>query len=545
MTETIEPQNTSTDELRAKVAEIKKQKQLDPQTQNYLDKEDEKRFSSFEYWAKRGDLEKEAQDNEKLSRQQVDDVLDELNRLTPKWLTHTFDSHRNKVRHSISSQPLLEYIQERTFIVFTERYPNGIEFIGTHWREIGKMSLANALIENAVITALQRFNLYDMTKSGDFQKHLRYVLNGVKRYQNIKFGSDTLVNFKNRTLNLDTGITHAHTFDDYLIECLPIDYVDSDDGGLVLDYAKHLLGDEAQTLAEWFGYMFYNDMTTMNHILFIQGVGGNGKSTLLNILAQAFGEFASGQTLSQLTSPNEGSRNLAELFNKRANIIAEAEPFISPDALMLLKKLTSGDMISANPKNKDVFTYRNKAKFIVSANRALPNVPNEPEYQRRFVLLSADAPAISTMPNPQAFKEKYDKDTKLPPELPKFVSYAIKQAKKALERRELTILPATKSRTDAWLADGDYIQSFIDNYMPETIGMYGVSLAYLLERFNEHREEDGEKTLTKGHFRKELEGKGLNIENSPRKPIEEDGHIVDNFDKKKRNRVTGRGYLDE
>lgn len=545
MTETFESENTSTDELRAKVVKMKKQKQLDPQTQNYLDKEDEKRFTSFEYWAKRGDLEEEAQNNDKLSRKQVDDVLDELNRLTPKWLTHTFDPHRKKVKHSISSQPLLEYVQERTYIMFTERYPTGIEFIGTHWREIGKMSLANTQIENAVITALQRFGLYDITKGGDFQKHLRYVLTKMKQYKDITFGNDKLVNFKNATLNLTTGRYHSHKFDDYLIECLPIDYVNSDDGGLVLDYATHLLGDEVQTLVEWFGYMFYNDMTTMNHILFIQGVGGNGKSTLLNILAQAFGEFASGQTLSQLTSPNEGSRNLAELFNKRANIIAEAEPFISPDALMLLKKLTSGDMISANPKNKDVFTYRNKAKFIVSANRSLPNVPNEPEYQRRFVLLSADAPAISSMSDSQAFKEKYDKDTKLPPELPKFVSYAIKQAKKALERRELTILPATKSRTDAWLADGDYVQSFIDNYMPETIGMYGVSLAYLLERFNEHREEDGEKTLTKGHFRKELEGKGLTLEPNGRKALEEDGHIVDDWNIQRRNRIKERGYLGE
>jgi hypothetical protein len=336
MTETIEPQNTSSDELIAKVAEIKK---------------DKKYFNSFEYWAVRKDFEKEAQSTDDLTAQQVDDVLEKLNTYTPNWLSHTFDPHKNKFKHTISSQLLLEDAQERTFIIFTERYPNGIEFIGTHWREIDKMSLANTLIEDAVITALERFNLYDVTKVGDFQKHLRYVLNGFKRYQDIEFGSDTLVNFKNCTLNLNTGITHSHKFDDYLIECLPIDYVDSDDGGLVHEYTKYLLGDEAQTMVEWFGYMFYKDTSTLNHIVFMQGVGGNGKSTLLKAYSRAFGEYASAYTLKELSGDNAGFA-MAGLDNKRANIIAETDTYISEEGLTTLKKLTGGRSCDCQSKGK-------------------------------------------------------------------------------------------------------------------------------------------------------------------------------------------------
>lgn len=465
-------------------------------------------------------------------------MLNDLNKIAPIWLSHSLN--KGDIKHAISSEKLLKVIKDTTPILFTERYPDGIEYIGTHWREIKKIAHAKELIKSAVVDELQTLNLYDRIKPQDFRKHVDFVTLGMMKYKPITFGNNALVNFKNGTVNIQTGVIHPHDQDDYLTELLPVDYTDSTDGGLVYDYAKHLLGDEVQTLSEWFGYMFINDMATMNHIVFMQGVGGNGKSTLLIVLAEAFGQYASGHSLAVL-SGGSSDRYLSDLHGKRANIIAESDPYISPDGLTILKKLTGGDFISANPKGKDPFTFTNRAKFIVSANFNLPDVENEPEFRRRFVLLNAGAPAIETMDNPLAFKEKYSKD-KMIADLPKFIGYSIRQAQKAMQAKALTILPSTKARTDDWLGSSDLVQKFVDSFIVPTHGNFGVTRNYLLKAFNEFLKDELGEEMSTPEFIKSMARKGVKFEPLPTKGHSIDAEVVDDHHLNKRNRAKGKGY---
>ncbi|WP_419154002.1 DNA primase family protein [Weissella viridescens] len=495
------------------------------------------------YWENRQhintEIKKALTDTDELPNN-LDALLDELNELAPKWLAHHYDPKTKQIAHSINYEQFLKAIQLNVPLIFTSKYKNGILYTGKHWEEYESKREAKEFIKTACIDEIETVKLYSKLSNPTLSKIYSYVQAGMTKEQHIDFDTNNYANFANGTLDLNTNVLHPHTKEDHITKLLPIEYVDSDEGGLVYDYAKHLLGDEVQTLSEWFGYMFFNDMATMNNIVFIQGVGGNGKSTLLHTLSQAFGQYAGGYSISQLDG-RDGDRFLDELSRKQVNIIAESDPYITDNGLNLIKKLTGGDPIGANPKGKKPYTFINTAKFIVSANYNLPAIENEPEFRRRFVLLNAGAPAISSMADPKAFKDKYNRE-KMLKELPLFVSYSIKQAQKAMANKELTILPETKARTEQWLLSTDYVQHFTDMFIVPITGMYGVSRPYLLEHFNEFLGVEADDRMTAQEFTQAMGKKGFEFEITPRYGKAEDSELIDDFTKSKRNRLKGYGY---
>ncbi len=470
----------------------------------------------------------------------LEQSLNELSDIAPKWLTHHYEPKTKQVAHNINYERFLNAIQRNVPLIFTPKYKNGILYTGKHWEEYDSKREAKEFIKTACIDEIETVKLYSQLSNPILSKIYSYVQAGMTKEQHIAFDKKNYANFTDGTLDLNTNALHEHRKEDYITKLLPIDYEDSDQGGLVYDYAKHLLGDEVQTLSEWFGYMFINDMSTMNNIVFIQGVGGNGKSTLLRVLASAFGPYASGYSIAQL-SGHEGDRYLDDLATKQANIIAESDPYITENGLNLIKLLTGGDPIGANPKGKKAYTFTNVAKFIVSANYNLPAVENEAEFRRRFVLLNAGAQAISSMQDPLGFKDKYSME-KMLKDLPKFVSYSIKQAQKALANKELSILPETKARTEQWLLSTDYVQHFTDMYIVPITGMYGVSRPYLLDRFNEFLDVEADDRMTAQEFTQAMNKKGFEFEVAPRYGKPEDNELIDDFSKGKRNRLKDYGY---
>lgn len=472
------------------------------------------------------------------------EALEELARLSPSWIQHKWNADRKKLEFEIDYPQFLEAVRKTTPILFTKRYSTGLFYNGNYWEEFDYDREAKERIKKACIDQLELIGLYAMTSNANLSKIYTFVTTNMVQRQVRDFNKGNLVNFKNGTLNLDTMALHPHRMTDYLTSMLPIDYEASDNGGLVLAYAKHLLGDEAQTLVEWFGYMFYPDNTTLNHIVFMQGVGGNGKSTLLHTFSYALGDLASAYTFSQLAG-QDGDRFIDDLATKRANIIGESESYISDKGIDLIKKITGGDSIGANPKNKKAYSVTVPTKFIVSANYRLPPLENTEELKRRFILLSADAPAIDRdgKLDPDGIKVKYAKD-KLISALPQFVGYAISQAKKAVERKHLTILPATKARTSHWFESKDLVQRYIDYFIVPTKGHYGASKKYILEHFNDFSIEEVGKPRTMAQFTEDFERHHLEFEPTPRYGREEDAGIVDDYAKSKRNRLKGYGLDD-
>ena len=185
------------------------------------------------------------------------------------------------------------------------------------------------------------------------------------------------------------------------------------------------------------------------------------------------------------------------------------------------------------------------AKFLISANFNLPTFPDQKEYSRRLVLLSAGAKPITDMDDAEreAYMSKYHED-QLVAELPKFIYYAIIQAKQAIERRKLTITDAAKQQTADWLTSDDLLSQFMKEYFVDTQGTNGVTVSYVHDLFKAFLMSDGvpaNDVMNVRDLRKSLINHGLRLSRKPMKAIPADAELVDDCDTKRRSRIKGKG----
>lgn len=93
-------------------------------------------------------------------------------------------------------------------------------------------------------------------------------------------------------------------------------------------------------------------------LLIAYGAGGNGKSTFFNTLARVLGDYAGALSADVLTSSanKNAGPELAELRGRRLVIAAELEEGRRLDT-SILKRISSTDPITANPKYRDPFQF--------------------------------------------------------------------------------------------------------------------------------------------------------------------------------------------
>ena len=100
--------------------------------------------------------------------------------------------------------------------------------------------------------------------------------------------------------------------------------------------------------------------------------GGNGKSTITELLTKALGEYAIDSPVSLFTgkreSANSANSALASIRNKRVVIMQEPG---SNDQIQVdvMKSLTGGDRISTRELNSSQIEFKPNAKFFMACNR--------------------------------------------------------------------------------------------------------------------------------------------------------------------------------
>jgi len=104
--------------------------------------------------------------------------------------------------------------------------------------------------------------------------------------------------------------------------------------------------------------------------------GGNGKSTIMDLLLKALGEYASISPVSLITgkreSANSANSALANIRHKRCIIMQEpgSNDQIQAD---VMKSLTGGDRISTRELNSSQIEFKPNAKFFMACNK-IPSI---------------------------------------------------------------------------------------------------------------------------------------------------------------------------
>lgn len=181
-----------------------------------------------------------------------------------------------------------------------------------------------------------------------------------------------LLNCKNGTLDLRTGVLQEPDPEDYLTQQIEVEYDPRAEAPRWEQFVKEIFnGSEnlANYLQEVIGYALTGD-TSEQIFCILWGSGSNGKSILLDLLSNLLGPFAKDAAANSFmdSKMSESTRNdLAALKAARLVTISETNEGQALDE-SLVKKVAGGDRITSRFLNNEYFTYTPQFKIFMATN---------------------------------------------------------------------------------------------------------------------------------------------------------------------------------
>ena len=309
-----------------------------------------------------------------------------------------------------------------------------------------------------------------------------------------------LLNVKNGTLDLQAGGPREHRREDLITKLAPVEY---DPAAKAPTWASALERSlPSEELRAFFkrlcGYAISGDVS--EHILAVlYGTGANGKSTILNALLSAVGDYGM-QAAPDLLVAKKGSHptEVADLFGMRLVASIEVEDG-SRLAESLVKQLTGGDRVRARKMRQDFWQFDPTHKVFMAANHKPEVRGTDLGIWRRIRLI----PFTETI-------TPADQDKRLPEklrhELPGILRWAVEGC---LEwRREGLQAPAeVRKATGSYRAEMDVIGAFLADEC-EVGDDYRAPFKAVYERYAEWCAEGGERPETGRKFNARLKERG-------------------------------------
>jgi putative DNA primase/helicase len=215
--------------------------------------------------------------------------------------------------------------------------------------------------------------------------------------------------------------------------------------------------DLGKWLIRWFSYSLTGDMSTPFFVNFWGG-GKNGKSVLLNVMRQIFKSYAATVSPTVIVENRHKTaiHDLAELPGVRLGIVPEVPP--GRMATENVKAITGGDMIAAEKKYHNPFSFKPIIKLTLVSNHRLELRDVDIAMQRRIRLV----PFEYTVPDEKVIP---DLEKQLLQEGPQILAWLIQEATAYLRNPGPAGFPpceAIDKTTREYLDGEDIIQQFLD-----------------------------------------------------------------------------------
>jgi len=191
------------------------------------------------------------------------------------------------------------------------------------------------------------------------------------------------IQFKDQVVNIETGETFIATPKHFFTSPLPWPLSESKDTPLIDQLLIDWAGDDNVKLLEAISYCLLRDYP-IQRIIRLIGSGANGKGSFLRLLRKLLGK--DNITSTDLMKLGRNRFETAKLYNKLVCEIAETN-VTSLKFTSTLKRLTGGDLIDAEHKNKKPFTFENHTKLIIATN-SLPQTTDKTKgFGRRWLVV--------------------------------------------------------------------------------------------------------------------------------------------------------------
>jgi putative DNA primase/helicase len=308
-----------------------------------------------------------------------------------------------------------------------------------------------------------------------------------------------LLNVRNGTLDLRTGVLAPHGPEDRLTKLAPVRY---DPDATCPTWTRFLdrIFDANAGVIEFVqravGYTLTGDVR--EQVLFLlHGSGANGKSTFLEALGHALGDYGATTSADTLLATKNGrgiENDLARLRGSRFVATVEVGEGRRLDEERV-KRMTGGDTLTARFLYKEHFEFSPTFKLWLGCN-ALPRVRGADHAIWRRIRL---VPFEVTIPDSEQDK---DLPQKLRAEASGILRWAVEGCL-AWQRDGLTAPPEVTGATDVYRSDENIVARFVEEVC-EIGAQHHATSADLYDRFCRWCDKAGEHAPSNREFGKRL-----------------------------------------
>jgi putative DNA primase/helicase len=259
---------------------------------------------------------------------------------------------------------------------------------------------------------------------------------------------------------------------------------------------------------EYFGGALVGVSTDYPACLVAIGDGGDGKSTLGNIMASA---FPPGAICSVAPQDMAQEYRRAELAGKRLNIVAEL-PEADIVSAGAFKAVIAGDRITARPIREAPFSFQPEAGHYMSANRLPGTNDHSVGFWRRWLVLPFNRSFVNDTTRDPAIARKLTRA-----ELPAIAHWLMAGAVRLLRQNGHTQPDSHVRSLAKWRTNADQVALFIETACRPSasdrpgVGSDWTKAATLYKRYREWSTENGHRPMASNSFGERLRIRGLRI----------------------------------
>ena len=392
---------------------------------------------------------------------------------------------------------------------------------GTRWAkdQTGAVErFAQATVREMHKEALTLLEGGEMTKSAELSKHayqserearirsmvsLARVIEPVPVVPEDLDADPWLFNVENGTIDLRIGTLQEHRQEDRITKLAPVKY---DPTAKAERFELFLLeimnGRPALTsfLKRCVGYSMTGS-TTEHVLLFLHGLGANGKTTLLNVLLRLFGDYGKQSEPELLLRKRNDAHPAGVAALQGARLVATSEIDAGRAlAEALLKSLTGGDRITARFMKQNFFEFEPSHTIWLAANHRPVIKGTDVAIWRRIHLVPFD---VVIPPE----NRDHSLPAKLKDELPGILAWAVRGCLE-WQKEGLAAPEAVTTATQSYRDDMDVLGEFIAEHcaLDERASAEAKDLD---SSYSEWTEKTGERKLGKNQFGIKLQERGF------------------------------------
>jgi putative DNA primase/helicase len=316
-----------------------------------------------------------------------------------------------------------------------------------------------------------------------------------------------LFNVLNGTLNLQTGKLRPHRREDLLTKIAGAKYLAGATQPVWTRFLREATGGNRQLaafLARAVGYSLTGD-TGEEKLFFVHGPTATGKSTFLEAVKSAMGEYAASADFETfLSKPTGGGirNDIARLAGARFVASLEMEDGRKL-AEGLVKQLTGGDTIAARFLYAESFEFRPQFKLWLAANSEPKADDSDGALWRRILRVPFDREIPKDKRDPEIKKTLRDD----PEARAAILAWAVKGLR-AWRKTGLGVPPVVEKATEAYRRRQNPLSEFVEARCEATAGAW-ISSANLRLAYEIWAQGNDEAKLSGKEFAKHLTSLGF------------------------------------